>query len=68
MGYPVWYWSSTPYRDYPAYVDSVRFSDGNESWYDRDNLRLSCHPGALVAGLGSIAWVRPSHPKDALVI
>jgi hypothetical protein len=48
-GFPSWYWSSTPDRDYPADVGNVRFSDGNELWTRKDGGRLSCRPVRLVA-------------------
>ena len=48
-GFPNWYWSSTPNRDYPTYVDIVRFSDGNEFWNLKDDGRLSCRPVRLAA-------------------
>ena len=48
-GYPGWYWSRTPGRDYPTYVASVRFSDGDEGWDPKDDGRLSCRPVRLVA-------------------
>jgi hypothetical protein len=47
-GYPGWYWSSTPHRDYPNNVGNVRFSDGDELWLSRDNFRLSCRPVRLL--------------------
>jgi len=47
--YPDWYWSSTENRDNSSYVHGVRFSDGNELWYHKDNGRLSCRPVRLVA-------------------
>ena len=40
--YPAWYWSRTPHRGYPASVDIVRFSDGDENWLHKDITRLSC--------------------------
>lgn len=47
--YPDWYWSSTENRDNSSYVHVVRFSDGNESWFHKDDIRLSCRPVRLVA-------------------
>jgi hypothetical protein len=46
--FPYWYWSSTPNRLYPTNVDSVRFSDGFESWNHKDSIQLSCRPVRLV--------------------
>jgi hypothetical protein len=48
-GYPGWYWSSTEVRVNSSYVHGVRFSDGGEGWYLKDNDRLSCRPVRLVA-------------------
>jgi hypothetical protein len=47
--YPDWYWSSTPSRVYPTFVDNVRFSDGFEFWNYKGSYRLSCRPVRLVA-------------------
>lgn len=53
---PRWSWSSTEYHGNPSLVHDVRFSDGFEGWYHRDNGRLSCRPVRLVA---------PSAPSPA---
>jgi len=45
---PDWYWSSTPYRDSPTFVDIFRFSDSNVSWDYKDYFRMSCRPVRLV--------------------
>jgi hypothetical protein len=50
---PVWYLSSTEFRDYPSYVHIVRLSDGYAGWCRKDDFRLSCRPVRLVT-----AWLR----------
>ena len=45
---PDWYWSSTELRVNSSIVHSVRFSDGNEGWLLKDDVRLSCRPVRLV--------------------
>ena len=47
--YPVWYWSSTGPRHASSHVVNVRFSNGNESWDNKRNIRLSCRPVRLVS-------------------
>jgi len=42
--FPGWYWSSTENRDTSSGVHNVRFSDGNEDWFLKDLIRLSCRP------------------------
>lgn len=46
--FPQWYWSCTERRDYPSSVWNADFSDGNEGWDHKDELRLSCRPVRLV--------------------
>ena len=45
--YPCWYWSSTEDRSYPSNVHGVRFLEGYEKWFHKDNDRLSCRPVRL---------------------
>jgi hypothetical protein len=48
FNFPDWYWSSTSSLDrYCPAVDGVRFSDGNDFYFE-DNQRLSCRPVRLV--------------------
>ena len=47
--YPQWYWSCTENRGNPSDVWNADFSDGNEDWYLKDFIRLSCRPVRLLA-------------------
>jgi hypothetical protein len=47
-GCPDWYWSSTEHRGDSSCVHGVYFSDDLETWFHKDNGRLSCRPVRLV--------------------